>query len=130
LGCTISFFECGGIEIEENWDKEKTTFLPTEKPMTSETYAPLIATIPLEIRGKIGDFIKGAFAVFQDLDFTFLEMNPFTSVNGVPDPLDMRGELDDIAAFKNFKKWGNIEFPLPFGRVLSATESFIHGLDE
>nr|GFB50618.1 ATP-citrate synthase alpha chain protein 1 [Tanacetum cinerariifolium] len=41
-----------------------------------------------------------------------------------------RGELDDTAAFKNFKKWGNIEFPLPFGRVMSATESFIHGLDE
>jgi len=27
-------------------------------------------------------------------------------------------------------RWGNIEFPLPFGRVLSPTESFIHGLDE
>jgi hypothetical protein len=72
--------------------------------------------------------------------------------------LDMRGELDDTAAFKNFKKWvfslsrililfkgwitfmndheysffrwGNIEFPLPFGRVMSPTESFVHGLDE
>ncbi|MCI22157.1 ATP-citrate synthase alpha chain protein 2-like, partial [Trifolium medium] len=49
---------------------------------------------------------------------------------GKPYPLDMRGELDDTAAFKNFKKWGNIEFPLPFGRVMSSTESFIHGLDE
>lgn len=27
-------------------------------------------------------------------------------------------------------RWGNIEFPLPFGRVMSPTESFIHGLDE
>jgi hypothetical protein len=24
----------GGIEIEENWDKVKTIFLPTEKPTT------------------------------------------------------------------------------------------------
>lgn len=39
-----------------------------------------------------------------DLDFTFLEMNPFTLVDGKPYPLDMRGELDDTAAFKNFKK--------------------------
>lgn len=39
-----------------------------------------------------------------DLDFTFLEMNPFALVNGKPYPLDMRGELDDTAAFKNFKK--------------------------
>ncbi|PWA59985.1 ATP-citrate synthase alpha chain [Artemisia annua] len=42
-------------------------------------------------------------------------MNPFTLVDGKPYPLDMRGELDDTTAFKNFK---------------SATESFIHGLDE
>ncbi|KAK6133601.1 hypothetical protein DH2020_032661 [Rehmannia glutinosa] len=94
LSCSISFSECGGIEIEENWDKVKTIFVPT------------------------------------DLDFTFLEMNPFTLVDGKPYPLDMRGELDDTAAFKNFKKWGNIEFPMPFGRVMSPTESFIHGLDE
>ncbi|GAB2265582.1 ATP-citrate synthase alpha chain protein 2 [Dionaea muscipula] len=130
LGSTISFSECGGIEIEDNWDKVKTIFLPTEKPLTIEICAPLIATLPLEIRGKIGDFIKGVFTVFQDLDFSFLEMNPFTLVNGEPYPLDMRGELDDTAAFKNFNKWGTIEFPLPFGRVLSPTETFIQSLDE
>ncbi|CAD6257615.1 unnamed protein product [Miscanthus lutarioriparius] len=78
LGSTISFSECGGIEIEENWDK---------------------------VRTKIGDFIRGVFSVFQDLDFSFLEMNPFTLVNGEPYPLDMRGELDDTAAFKNFNKY-------------------------
>nr|KJB78335.1 hypothetical protein B456_012G172300 [Gossypium raimondii] len=105
LGCSISFSECGGIEIEENWDKVKTIFVPTGLLLTSETCAPLVATLPLE-------------------------MNPFTLVDGKPYPLDMRGELDDTAAFKNFKKWGNIEFPMPFGRVMSATESYIHGLDE
>lgn len=49
LGSTISFSECGGIEIEENWDKVKTIFLPTEKPMTPDACAPLIATLPLEV---------------------------------------------------------------------------------
>ena len=49
LGCTISFSECGGIEIEENWDKVKTIFLPTEKTMTLDACAPLIATLPLEV---------------------------------------------------------------------------------
>lgn len=29
-----------------------------------------------------------------------------------------------------FHRWGNIEFPMPFGRVMSPTETFIHGLDE
>lgn len=27
-------------------------------------------------------------------------------------------------------RWGDIEFPLPFGRVMSPTESFVHALDE
>ncbi|ONM02278.1 ATP-citrate synthase alpha chain protein 3 [Zea mays] len=122
----------GGIEIKENWDKVKTIFLPTEKPTTSDSCAPLIATHPLEAHRKFGDFIKGVFAVFHGFGkyFSFLEMNPFAMVNGEPYPLDIRGELDDTTAFKNFKKWGGIEFPLPFGRVLSPTESFIHELDE
>ncbi|KAI4373837.1 hypothetical protein MLD38_011909 [Melastoma candidum] len=130
LGSSISFSECGGIEIEENWDKVKTIFVPTGQSLSSEVVAPLVATLPLEIKAEIEEFIKVVFTLFQDLDFTFMEMNPFTLVNGKPYPLDMRGELDDTAAFKNFKKWGQIEFPLPFGRVMSATESFIHGLDE
>ncbi|XP_031122932.1 ATP-citrate synthase alpha chain protein 1-like [Ipomoea triloba] len=130
LGSSISFSECGGIEIEENWDKVKTIFVPTGTSFTSELCAPLVATLPLEIKSVIEEFIKVIYALFLDLDFTFLEMNPFTLVDGKPYPLDMRGELDDTATFKNFKKWGNIEFPLPFGRVMSSTESFIHGLDE
>ncbi|XP_047170905.1 ATP-citrate synthase alpha chain protein 1-like [Vigna umbellata] len=130
LGNSISFSECGGIEIEENWDKVKTVFMPTGLSLTPESIAPLVATLPLEIRGEVEEFLKVIYTLFQDLDFTFLEMNPFTLVNGKPYPLDMRGELDDTAAFKNFKKWGNIEFPLPFGRVMSSTEAFIHGLDE
>ncbi|CAL8994209.1 unnamed protein product [Prunus brigantina] len=130
LGNSISFSECGGIDIEENWDKVKTIFVPTGTPFTSEVSAPLVATLPLEIKGELEDFIKVVFTLFQDLDFTFLEMNPFALVDGKPYPLDMRGELDDTAAFKNFKKWGSIEFPMPFGRVMSSTEKFIHGLDE
>lgn len=130
LGCSISFSECGGIEIEENWDKVKTIFVPTGVSLTPDVCAPLVATLPLEVKGVIEEFIKVIFMLFADLDFTFLEMNPFTLVDGKPYPLDMRGELDDTAAFKNFKKWGNIEFPFPFGRVMSPTESFIHGLDE
>lgn len=56
---------------------------------------------------QYNNLIDSNFFVFvfvPDLDFTFLEMNPFTLVNGKPYPLDMRGELDDTAAFKNFKK--------------------------
>ena len=69
--------------------------------------------------------------VYEDLDFTLMEMNPFTlDKDGSPFPLDMRGELDDTAAFKSAKKWGAVEFPLPFGRSMTAAEEYVHGLDD
>ena len=69
--------------------------------------------------------------MFQDLDFTLLEMNPFTLDSaGKPFPLDMRGELDDTAAFKSGKKWGALQFPLPFGRTMTSAEERIHSMDE
>ena len=40
LGNSISFSECGGIEIEENWDKVKTVFMPTGVSLTSESMTP------------------------------------------------------------------------------------------
>jgi len=71
-----------------------------------------------------------ATQVFEDLDFTLMEMNPFTLDHaGNPFPLDMRGELDDTAAFKSAKKWGGLEFPLPFGRTMTAAEEYVHSLD-
>ncbi|XP_024360889.1 ATP-citrate synthase alpha chain protein 3 [Physcomitrium patens] len=131
LGVNVSFSECGGIDIEENWDKVKAIFVPTEQStLTSEICAPLVATLPLEVRPKIEEFLKGVFIVFSELDFTLLEMNPFTIVDGTPYPLDMRGELDDTALFKNTQKWGNVEFPLPFGRTMSPAEEKIHRMDE
>jgi succinyl-CoA synthetase beta subunit len=41
--------------------------------------------------------------VYLDLDFSLLEMNPFTlDAAGKPFPLDMRGELDDTATYRRW----------------------------
>ncbi|RZC88225.1 hypothetical protein C5167_016026 [Papaver somniferum] len=201
LGSTISFSECGGIEIEENWDKVKTIFLPTEKPMTSEACAPLIATLPLEvssisflinvvwillIRSSSSKFLdlcllkvmivslswialsccltglcyldnfgpgslknrrfhKGCIFcisrkcykklreailyLFIIMDMLVLDESIYVGERGAI-PVGYERRIGCTAAFKNFKKWGNVEFPLPFGRVMSSTESYIHTLDE
>ncbi|KAK9800315.1 hypothetical protein WJX73_000787 [Symbiochloris irregularis] len=130
LGCDVSFSEAGGIDIEANWDKVKVVTLHTGQQATGSTLAPLIAGLPLELRKQMEAFIIGCFQVFEDLDFTLMEMNPFTlDAQGAPFPLDMRGELDDTAAFKSGKKWGDLEFPLPFGRSMTSAEEHIHSLD-
>ncbi|KAL4438043.1 hypothetical protein ABPG77_004264 [Micractinium sp. CCAP 211/92] len=118
LGYTISFSEFGGMEIEENWDKVRTVTIPTGAEASSERLAPLLSTLPPELRGGMERFIAAAYAVYLDLDFTLMEMNPFTlDAAGQPFPLDMRGELDDTAAFR---RWGRPPAYAPGWKALPA----------
>ncbi|GIL78202.1 hypothetical protein Vretimale_7587 [Volvox reticuliferus] len=135
-GWEVAFSEAGGVHIEENWDKLRTIVLDTmDGPLNSELVAPLIAGLPLELKPSLERFILAAFAVFDDLDCTLLEMNPWTlDAAGQPFPLDMRVELDDTAKYRDAAKWNvggvELEFPLPFGRVLTPAEETISALDE
>ncbi|KAK8570559.1 hypothetical protein V6N13_032176 [Hibiscus sabdariffa] len=97
LSTNISFSECGGIESEENWDKMKVIFVPTSSSFTSDAYSPHVATMSMEIKGKTKEFIKVIFTLFQDLDFTFLEMYRFTLLNSWVKVLD---KFDDSYWFR------------------------------
>ncbi|KAL4383865.1 hypothetical protein GQ457_15G019730 [Hibiscus cannabinus] len=96
LDTNISFSEYGGIESEENWDKMKVIFVPTSSSFTPEAYAPHVATLSMEIKGKMEEFIKVIFTLFQDLDFTFLEMYHFTLNSWVK----VLGKFDDPYWFR------------------------------
>lgn len=138
-GLDVSFSDAGGVEIEENWDKVKTVHLPATPDAppgacaSADALAPLLAGLPTDARPAMAAFVAGCVAVFEDLDFTLMEMNPFTfdPATGKPFPLDMRGELDDTAAFRSAKKWwgDSLVFPLPFGRELSGAEAAIAAMD-
>lgn len=131
LGDEISFCPAGGVHIEENWDQLRSIKVDTSEQLTGERVAPLIASLPLEQKPAIEAFIIGVYKTYIDLDASLLEMNPFTlDATGQPFPLDIRLELDDCAKFRNGAKWGNVEFPMPFGRTLSPAEEYIHSLDE
>lgn len=135
-GWELSFSEAGGIHIEENWDKLRTVSLDVmDAPLQPEAVAPLISGLPLELRPALERFLLTAWRVFDDLDMTLLEMNPWTlDASGQPFPLDMRVELDDTARYRSGAKWdvggAELAFPLPFGRTLTAAEQFVSGLDE
>ncbi|MEW5317463.1 MAG: hypothetical protein WDW38_008755 [Sanguina aurantia] len=132
LGYEVSFNQAGGVDIEEHWDKLRTVVLDTNDALTSARIAPLITSLPLESRPALEAFISAVFTLFLDLDCTLLEMNPFTFDSaGQPFPLDIRMELDDTAKFRSGSKWGaDLEFPNPFGRVMTPSEEFIAGLDD
>jgi hypothetical protein len=80
------------MEVEENWDRVKEVLVHTGEEPTTGRLAPLLSTVPLEIKAAVSAFIVGVFAVFTDLDFSLIEMNPWTLLpDGSPFPLDMRG---------------------------------------
>lgn len=121
-GDRIYFSEEGGIEIEENWEKVKEYFVPVLKGIESINLQGINETIK--------KFIETLYKFFVDYDFTYLEINPFAIVDREVLPLDFVARLDDTALYKDSEKWGDIEFPTPFGRNFTKEEAFIRELDE
>ncbi|MBN1170419.1 ATPase [Candidatus Micrarchaeota archaeon] len=121
----IRFSTAGGMSVEENWDKMKEFRIPVgTRPHREE-----LKTI-LGVDDRTAEFISSTYQTFHDLDFSLIEFNPFTfDSDGNPFPLDCRGELDDTAEFKNYREWGALEFPKPFGKKLSPEEQFIEDMD-
>jgi ATP-citrate lyase beta-subunit len=121
-GDRIYLSEEGGIEIEENWEKVKEYFVPVLKGIESINLQGINETIK--------KFIETLYKFFVDYDFTYLEINPFAIVDREVLPLDFVARLDDTALYKDSEKWGDIEFPTPFGRNFTKEEAFIRELDE
>ncbi len=61
LGNDISFSEAGGVEIEENWDKVKKITLAVEEEATNDSLAPLLSSLPLELRPDMETFIQACY---------------------------------------------------------------------
>lgn len=131
-GSSVSFSIAGGVDVEENWGKMMHVEVPVDGSIDEMGIEKIIdGTLPPERKAKTAEFIKACYKVFKDLDFTLLEMNPFTfDADGNPAPLDMRAQLDDTASFKNMKKWNGISFPKPFGRKPYPEEKLVRDMDE
>jgi ATP citrate (pro-S)-lyase len=52
----------------------------------------------------------------MELQFTYLEINPLVVTKTAVYILDLASRLDQTAEYLCASKWGNIEFPPPFGR--------------
>ena len=130
-GDAIYFSTQGGINVEENWDKVITIKVPTLTMPTEEGIrSKLPDTIESGKAAKIAMFASALFRFYAEFGFTYLEINPFAMVGNNIMPLDLVAKVDDTAAFECSGKWDNLEFPPPFGRMLSKEEEYISGLDE
>lgn len=66
----------------------------------------------------LADFLSALFKLYVDLNFVYMEINPIVVVGERITPLDMAAKIDETAAFLCGPKWGEIDFPAPFGERL------------
>eukprot|EP01100_Stratorugosa_tubuloviscum_P013183 TRINITY_DN6494_c0_g3_i1.p1 TRINITY_DN6494_c0_g3~~TRINITY_DN6494_c0_g3_i1.p1 ORF type:complete len:427 (+),score=239.36 TRINITY_DN6494_c0_g3_i1:51-1331(+) len=128
---TVLFSNSGGIDIEEHWDQVAKIEVPTFVNLKDIDLTIFRSQIPESIQSNVINFVCSVFNVFEDLDFNLIEINPFAvDSNANCLPLDLVAEIDTTARFKNQRKWGNLDFPHPFGRRLYPEEKFVQQLDE
>jgi ATP citrate (pro-S)-lyase len=129
-GDQILFHHQGGINVGDIDAKAARMKIPIDTyPTAADIEKQLLAKVPKERRSLIAGFIEGMFKFYADLNYTYLEINPFVVSNNRIFPLDLAAKLDDTAEFVSGKKWGGITFPSPFGRTLSKEEAYIAELD-
>lgn len=124
----IYFSSQGGVDIEEGWDQKvqeiKIGVLENIEDVDIES-----AIGNIDHKNIIVNFIKTLYKVYVKNNFTYLEINPFAIKNGSIILLDVVARLDDTASFESADDWGDIEFPVPFGRSFSEAEKYIKKLD-
>ena len=126
----IYFSLSGGVDIEENWESVVEITLPASGGIDT---AAIRDKLPLEGLGEkdmVVDFVTGLYKYYRKLNFAYLEINPFTIKERNVVPLDMVARLDDTAAFECAEYWGDIVFPVGFGKNLTEEEEYIRSLDE
>jgi len=131
-GDTIFLSAAGGINVEENWDKVTEICVSTLSKLDEELLRSRVSEICTqneEDAPAVIKFITQLWGLYQKGGFVYLEINPFTVVNGVGIPLDCVAKVDDTAEFECKELWGEIDFPPPFGQELSKEELYVKKLD-
>lgn len=129
-GDTIMFYPKGGVNVGDVDTKAMRLEVPIGKfPKAPEIEKKLLVEVPADRKKQISHFIESLFKFYADLNFTYLEMNPIVVTKDSVIPLDLAAKLDSTAEYESGAKWGNIEFPAPFGRTLTREEAYIEELD-
>lgn len=161
-GDWILFYHEGGVDVGDVDAKASKLLIPVdienEYPSNKVVIKELLSHVPESQHQILVDFINRLYAVYVELQFTYLEINPLVVIptkDGVEvHYLDLAGKLDQTAEFECGAKWAvarspaalgqgvavstgkvNIdagppmEFPAPFGRELTKEEAYIAELD-
>jgi len=116
----------GGMEVEEGWDEKVTEvafpITATEDEIADKIRANVPADVKDEDKAAFAEFCIGFFKAYRELNFAYLEINPFVMQGSKIELLDMVAKLDDTAGFMMVDEWGDVEYPTAFGMEAKSPE--------
>jgi len=77
----------------------------------------------------VAGFVVALYNQYVKLHFTYLEVNPLVVTGGKIYILDLAAKLDATADFVCRAKWGEVDYPPPFGRDAFPEEAYIADID-
>lgn len=129
-GDTLLFTHEGGVDIGDVDAKAlKLEVAIEERPTEAQIKEQLLVHLTGPRKEKAVVFIKSLYDLYVDLCFTYLEINPLVITEKDVHILDLAAKLDATAEFVCKSKWGDIDYPPPFGRDALPEEAFIADLD-
>ncbi|MGE0469851.1 MAG: ATP citrate lyase citrate-binding domain-containing protein [Nitrospira sp.] len=130
-GSEILVANCGGIEVESNWDRVKRLCLEVGQSPSHEALEKLSkdAGFTGALTKKMADFAGKMFTCFDNEDAQYLEVNPVVvrESDGELIALDAVTLLDGDAKFRH-PDW-NFQFAAEFGRAYSKDEVEVMAVD-
>jgi ATP-citrate lyase beta-subunit len=130
-GTDVLVANCGGIEVESNWDRVKRLGVEIGGAPTGPALEQLAKDAGFSggLAKKVADFAGKMFACFDHEDAQYLEVNPVVAreADGELVALDAVTLLDADAKFRH-PDW-NFQFAAEFGRAYTKNELEVMGVD-
>ncbi|CAB3370651.1 Hypothetical predicted protein [Cloeon dipterum] len=129
-GDTILFHHEGGVDIGDVDSKAVKLEVPVGQIVSTKDIKNVLLTkIDASQQDLVAGFIESLYQQYVELYFTYLEINPLVITGGKVYVLDLAAKLDATADFICRSKWGEIDYPPPFGRDAYPEEAYIADLD-
>ncbi|KAM4622523.1 ATP-citrate synthase isoform 2-T2 [Discoglossus pictus] len=129
-GDYVLFHHEGGVDVGDVDSKAQKILVAVGERLTEQDVKThLLTHVSQDKREVLASFITGLFSLYDDLFFTYLEINPLVVTKDGVYVLDMAAKIDATADYICKVKWGDVEFPPPFGREAYPEEAYIADLD-
>uniref|UniRef100_A0A8C7SY38 ATP-citrate synthase n=1 Tax=Oncorhynchus mykiss TaxID=8022 RepID=A0A8C7SY38_ONCMY len=129
-GDHVLFHHEGGVDVGDVDAKAQRLLVGVDDKLSEDSVKEqLFMHVPEDRKEVLVSFVVGLFNLYEDLYFTYLEINPLVVNQDGVFVLDMAAKIDATADYICKAKWGDVEFPPPFGREAYPEEAYIADLD-